>query len=112
GSRHVSDVNIPIVHEAINAEYPHENITKSDFFKKGKNLHIKYSNTLFPENVQRHEYRTNNKYLRYQIKKVESDTYELRQLSNTFNPTVIFQITCIRPQEQYDLDLFINDIKK
>lgn len=48
----------------------------------------------------------------YQFKLINKDLYEIRRLSNTNNPNVIFSIELIKKeQDENDLNLFLKDIK-
>ena len=48
----------------------------------------------------------------YQFKLIDKDLYEIRRLSNTNNPNVIFSIELIKKeQDENDLNLFLEDIK-
>lgn len=48
----------------------------------------------------------------YQFKLIDKDLYEIKRLSNTNNPNVIFSIELIKKeQDENDLNLFLEDIK-
>lgn len=74
------------------------------FIEKNEKIFIKTKSHI-NEKLKGHVYT-------YQFKLIEKDLYEIRRLSNTNNPNVIFSIELIKKeQDENDLNLFLEDIK-
>ncbi len=100
GSGKPAKRDIPAVKQMIKEHY-----ATARFYQEEKKLFVDIS-----EKINKDRFIMGN--YTYYLSKQNSDNYEVRKLSNTYNMNVIFSIKLIKTQDKNDLEEFLSDLQK
>lgn len=98
GSGSPAKKDIPVVEELIREYY-----TTAQLYREDKKLFVNIS-----ENIHKDKFTLGN--YTYYLSERNTNNYEVRRLSNTYNMNVIFSVKLIKKQDKNDLDEFRSNL--